>query len=78
MDEVCFRGWQGEAARRTIVYAGDSELGLECPNGGRRDWVEWISGHARGALFAEARRFSAEQGVPDMHRTTDLVTAGRR
>lgn len=78
MHEVCFCGWRGETASRTIVYAGDGELGLAWPSCGRLDPVTWVSGNAREALFAEARSLSAEQGVPDALQTTDLVAAGRR
>lgn len=78
MHEVCFCGWQGETTSRTIVYGRDGELGLACPNCGRLDPVAWISGHARDALFAEARMLTAELSVPDVHRAADLVAAGCR
>ena len=54
--ESCFCGWVGELEDRELVYAGDGESGLSCPECGHLDRLEAWSDAARTATFAEAAR----------------------
>ncbi|MBX6343227.1 MAG: hypothetical protein IRY97_12265 [Thermomicrobiaceae bacterium] len=56
MHEVCFCGWSGEVADRELIYVGDGELALACPDCGRLDRLRWLPDHARQEVLEEAAR----------------------